>query len=342
MFIVVLAMNATVRTVSNNPSSPGQFIDVTAAIAGSSAGDTLYIQGSPTSYGNFTVNKKLVLIGAGYDVVGTDYNQPTTVGTVTYDTVFTDAISGGKIIGLLFTGSLTYTGTARGKIHNYVIERSCFSYYYTSVYVLGNNWTIKNCIIQGTIDIGNFSNCLISNNYLYNCAVYNSNQSSVIIQNNLFVNNTGTNEFSSVTSATLNNNIFYSNPVNGSTSCIFNNNISYNSVSQTIPPAGNSGTGNLTQVNPKFVSATIPIPSVSSIIPYWYNIKQYDWHLQASSPGHNAGLDGTDIGIYGGIYPMLNFTGMSKLPLVQNLILKNPVVQKDGTLNISVKAKKQQ
>jgi hypothetical protein len=39
---------------------------------------------------------------------------------------------------------------------------------------------------------------------------------------------------------------------------------------------------------------------------------------------------------------MLNFTGMSKLPLVQNLILKNPVVQKDGTLNISVKAKKQQ
>src|SRR5205814_159888 len=58
---------ATVTTVSNNANSPGQFTDLQAAIDAASNGDTLYVHGSPTTYGTITLNRSLTLIGTGYN-----------------------------------------------------------------------------------------------------------------------------------------------------------------------------------------------------------------------------------------------------------------------------------
>jgi hypothetical protein len=56
-----------VRTVSNNPDIPAQYNSLQATIDAASAGDTILVAGSASSYGNITIGKKLVVYGAGYN-----------------------------------------------------------------------------------------------------------------------------------------------------------------------------------------------------------------------------------------------------------------------------------
>jgi hypothetical protein len=57
---------ARVITVNNNAGSPSTFSSLQAAIATAATGDTIYVQGSATDYGNISITKRLVLLGAGY------------------------------------------------------------------------------------------------------------------------------------------------------------------------------------------------------------------------------------------------------------------------------------
>ena len=70
VFLIVLSTNATVWQVSNRVINgvtvDADFTTLQAAVDGASAGDTLYLMGSQTSYGNGVFNKKLVVIGPGY------------------------------------------------------------------------------------------------------------------------------------------------------------------------------------------------------------------------------------------------------------------------------------
>src|SRR5689334_2190928 len=72
---------ASVRTVSNNPTRPAQYTTFAAAQTASAAGDTIYIYGSPFTYPDFTVTKRLVLIGAGYSP-NNQFGQPTTITSI--------------------------------------------------------------------------------------------------------------------------------------------------------------------------------------------------------------------------------------------------------------------
>ena len=71
-----------------------------------------------------------------------------------------------------------------------------------------------------------------------------------------------------------------------------------------------------------------------------------DYHLSGGSPGKNMGTDGTDIGLYGGIYswPEGNLTPYiySPFPSVPQIIemnIENSAVPIDGTINVNLKAK---
>ncbi|HOK50653.1 MAG TPA: hypothetical protein PLD12_01805 [Bacteroidales bacterium] len=338
LFLFSVYVKGAVLTVSNNPSAPAQYSTVSAVITAASVGDTIYLLGSNSTYGDITIPKRLTIIGAGYDVLGTDYNLATTVGTVYLDSTLSGPIDGVKLIGLSIS-TIYYSSGDRGYIDNVAIKRCKINGY---IYVSGNYWNIINNIIGGTLDIGNYGNIFIANNVFYQSYLYYSNQSSVYVINNLFLYYTS-NQFSSVSNANVYNNIFYANSVAvyNSINNVFNNNISYNTSNYTLPPAGNSGTGNIQQTDPKFVSqATIPAPGSGTIA--MVNLKDYDWHLQATSPGKNAGSDGTDIGIYGGSYPWPGFTGMPNLPVIESFYIKNPVLHKDSTLKIYIKAKVQQ
>ena len=58
---------ATVRTVSNNPTTLAQFSTIQDAVNASSNGDTIYVHGSPTRYAGFTIqDKRLTVMGPGW------------------------------------------------------------------------------------------------------------------------------------------------------------------------------------------------------------------------------------------------------------------------------------
>ncbi len=62
-----------------------------------------------------------------------------------------------------------------------------------------------------------------------------------------------------------------------------------------------------------------------------------DYHLKSASLAIGAGLDGTDCGIYGGLYPFVD-NGRTWLPVITEVSVPALVNVKDG-LNVTVKAK---
>lgn len=330
---------AGIKTVSNNPSSPGQYTSLQAAVDAASLGDTLIIAGSTTNYGTVTIAKPLVLVGAGYN---NPYGSNTSIDYIYLNRIsqFLGA-SGTKIMGVVCTSYCFFNGNYTGgnastqNIDNVLIERCRLNALYFQGYYYHND-SIRNCLLNSssTITFGSstLTNVFIHNNIFDNSTITSSvatNLSSVFLRNNIFINRT-TATFSNVSYLIIENNIFYGAEPTGCSNCVFTKNISY--LAATLPPAGNIGSGNLNATNPLFVN----YPPSGGAFSY-----TYDFHLQAGSPGKNAGTDGTDIGIYGGMLPY-NVGANPHFPQMMELTLPSgSSVPAGGTLNVHFKARKQ-
>lgn len=90
IFFISVVANATVWRVNNRPGVDAHFTTLQAAIDGATAGDTLYVEGSTTSYGAGIFDKQLVVIGAGYWLAENDttqaYKENSQVGRLTFNT----------------------------------------------------------------------------------------------------------------------------------------------------------------------------------------------------------------------------------------------------------------
>ncbi|HXC04465.1 MAG TPA: hypothetical protein VNZ86_06910 [Bacteroidia bacterium] len=322
------AMNANVITCSNNAIAAGMYNTIQAACNAANAGDTVYVMGSPTDYGTVTIKTRITLIGAGYAVTGTQNNWGSEVDYIHLDSVaFGNPVSGTKIMGLYINSGVDNSGSA-GTINNVDIER-CFGNGW--FYVEGTGWTIRNCVSYG-VQVQNYNYCYIQNNFIGN--IQYSNKTTVVIDHNTFNNSSGC--FYSMSNALIANNIFYySSPLANVTSCTFSNNITTNSSAQVLPPAGNTGSGNFNNTPPGWTDGTIPTTTIS-LSTEWI----YSWKLGTSAPAHNSGTDGTDLGAYGGTYPMPNLTGATRIPQMQALNVSG-VVPAGGNLNVNFKARKQ-
>jgi hypothetical protein len=331
---------AGIKTVSNNPSSPGQYTSLQTAIDAASLGDTLMIAGSTTSYGAVTIAKPLVLVGAGYN---NPYGNNTLLTSIDLTRTSSSlGASGTKIMGIYFTSAVYFYGSYSGGngstqvIDNVLIERCRFVnawvYFYNNSY---HNDTIRNCLLSGnslyfTSGAG-FTNVIIHNNIFDNPQIssYSANNlSTVCFRNNLLINKS-TAVFANVNSMIIENNIFYGCEPTGCTNAAFTKNITY--LCAAVPGAGNIGSGNIA-ANPLFVT----YPPSGGAFSY-----SYDFHLQAGSPGKNAGTDLTDIGIYGGMLPY-NVGANPHFPQMMELTLPSgSSVPAGGTLNVHFKARKQ-
>lgn len=325
-----ISANATIRTVSNATVSAGQYTTVQAAVDASVVGDTIYIHGSQTSYGDVTLNKRLVLIGAGHNLTGTQYNFPTKLRFIYLSRGNSTTLpTGSTIKGIEF--SSIYSSGGSLPVNNITLERN----YMSSITIYGSGWIIRNNFVND-FDINDFKNTIISNNVI-SSYIYDSNQPSVIITNNIFLNGA---YLSGVSYATVTNNIFI-NPgfANFSgTQNTWNKNIMiYADPANyaTFPPANNTGVGNLNTIDNQFTT-TIPL-NISLA-----DATKQDWILAATSIGSKYGTDGTDVGIYGGSYPMPNTTGATTIPQITSMDLQNSVIPQNGTLTIELKARGQQ
>jgi len=338
LFVFLLSIislsQATIINVDNSANRPsGYQKNLQAAVSNATAGDTIYVYPSNTSYGTINIKKKLHLFGFGYDG---STGSVTKVDYLYLDTATTPSSnpSGTTIQGFTFAYNLN---CSKPNITDIVVAGNYFNYYYSSIVLKTNcsGWLITNNFIYGEINLQNNTSIIISNNVFKGNSngIENSNSATVVISNNLFMQ---WQYFYEVDNATIANNIFICNgnsyTGNRMANNIFSNNISYCSSASntyTLPPLGNTGSGNKQNQDPAFVTGTINST---------YDIS-LDYHLQSTSPAKNAGTDGTDIGQYGGNSPFVWGDALT-IPKVTQMIIKNPIINQGTNINVNVKAKK--
>jgi hypothetical protein len=337
---------AGVLTVSNNSNSPGQYTSLQTAIDAAAIGDTIMVAGSATSYGNISIGKKLMLVGAGYH---NPYGNSTTIGNIElYRTNLYIAASGSKLIGLIFNQASMYGNFNGGSgsnqiISGVVIERCWFNivrFFSWSDWSTCKNDTIRNCFINNRIGDGyqiSLEDIYIHNNVFNGGGVVfnygNISINSIYIRNNIFLARNNNCFQGYCQNMIIENNIFYAASPQGASNSVYTKNLTFMCLDNAIPGAGNFGSGNIINQNPLFVN----YPLAGGVGFDW----SYDFHLQPNSPAKNAGTDGTDLGIYGGWAPF-EVGANPYFPQMMELTLPNgSSVPAGGTLNVHFKARKQ-
>lgn len=322
--------HSTVYTVNNNIPSPGQYTSVNTAIAAASAGDTIYINGSPYNYNSFTISKKLTIIGTGWEP-RTSNGTFSLVDNINFSGGA--AATGSVIMGLdlnqininqILTGLLIARNKIRSRvtwdsdIKDLTIEGNWFSRGGTSncIETGGSSFTVYNLYVRNNIIDGSL--------YIY--SYYG--MGNIYLNNNLFIGNGSKTAFYNVTSVTLANNIFYgrdgASGISGST---IKNNITYGNSDNSLLASGNTLINNQINVDPLFVNATIGSYTVSQ-----------DYQLQGTSTAINAGTDGLDIGLSGGegYFETHGVPGIPQMNSLQLLSPANGQVNPGGTIQVKI------
>jgi hypothetical protein len=290
-FLLAFSMaNATVLTVNNNNPSPGQYTNFLSAYIAANIDDTLYLNGSPNSYGYQSIDKRITIIGSGF----APYKQLPLTSKIDKFTFYTGS-ENTKIIGLIILNTIEFPSWAYATNINFencswqshsfpafdlkadvkVNLRGCLierDYLASEIQSRDFELNMENCVLECKLGnsyvylTGLISNCLFMGN---GSNTFCENASNLIIQNSIFLGvSPQITSYNYQTTA-------YNNLVYGAQNNNFNTTISLGNVN----------------ADPLFVSAFGLF--------YGYNPGN-DYHLLSSSPGHLAGIDGTDIGLYGG------------------------------------------
>jgi hypothetical protein len=356
--LAICRVQATVRTVSNFPATLAQFSTIQAAVDASSAGDTVYVHGSPSQYASFDlINKRLVVIGPGWSpskqlpfdaVINTD------IATTGVDITGT-ASSGSVIHGLTFTGG---TGI---RINTSAINNLQFIRIHTascpvifSGSVASGTWTgylFEGCMFNNgqvrsdNSTVHNFSNFLFQNNIFFEngCCVGGNitgftNTSSILFDHNLWYGpGSGSRDCfaNNCRFLTLTNNIFVRrNAATQNSSSTFNNNITFNTANNTPWLSNgnvNSG-GNVDNQDPQMVAqAAVNAGSLNGTADYTI----------AAGPANNAASDGKDMGLLYDVTGSLNWDNSrnSRLPRIFSMNVVTPTVPAGGNVTINVEAR---
>lgn len=277
---VALQSNGTTTIFSS--SSP--FVDAyTAAVSG----DTIYLPGGNIPF-PATIDKGLTIFGAGH------YPSAT---LATNNTVLNGniAINGNAdnlhLEGIEFTGSITFNTNI--KADNVVIKRCKvlhITYNGTGTTPCKNN-TISENVILGNITLTNAYSCLVSNNII-NATIING--SNIGISNNILLFNDWGYLFNNVDNSNISNNIIFQKAeASYVTPYCDLSTFSYNIFALT-PTIGN----NTFEANNWYgiVMSTVFVNQTGNGFDY-----THDYHL--ASPTTYVDAVGTQIGIYGGIFP---------------------------------------
>ncbi|TVP49637.1 MAG: hypothetical protein EA341_08935 [Mongoliibacter sp.] len=321
--MAVYNVQAAVITVSNRPGDIANFTSISDAINAAADGDIIYVSGSATSYGSFTLAKRLTLVGSGHNP-DNDNGLVSQLGSVTLVT----GSSGSEIIGFRIAG-ISWSNPS-DVINNINLQRNNIG----SIAINGNSkeWIIQENIINSISSSSGITfeeNLIIRNNIITSSI---SNLRYSLFTNNVFTA-TFAGAFSTIQFNSFSNNIFFQNDLNSDftnariQNCTFNNNIFFGSSNPTSLPTinGNSGQDNIF-ANPQFVN----VPNNT----FDYN---QDFNLQGSSPGINAGTDNTDIGLFGGAG--YTVSGTPAIPEVTLFNILNPIVPQNGNLNVRIEGK---
>lgn len=345
---------ATQRTVDNSPNSPGQFTSLQDAINACNPGlprDTLLITGTNISYGTVTVDRPLVLIGAGYNP-----NNPETIvdqiNLRTSNVVLTglhcgikfelDNAPGDSIANVTISrcrigspGNLAFVGSTQngaGRLANIKIVNNVISSTYGYMF---NGCDAGPYMRFDSLQFAN--NISVRFGFNSGCLPQFQGTETFIIDHNLFIGPSGTGIFTTQfgtsawnnSSAVLSNNIFHLQDAGGLQGCgqctWFNNITCCTGPNDSIPgtPGGNA---NQWGVNPDLVA---------------YPGGGFDWShdysLGSGSPAIGTGTFGTDVGPFDGPYPF-NLGAPPSGPYIEYFNVDGSAIEINGDVIINFKA----
>lgn len=331
----IIPSRATQLTLSNDVGGTAQYTTIQAAIQAAQLNDTILVQGSPISYGDFDLNKAVSIIGPGH--------HPTALGaySAVFGTCYTyQSSSGARLIGLDLATCRQALQDPTQLLDNFII-RNC------RLNTLSFYMLTSNCIVEGnflgTVEMNSVIGCemIYRNNVFLNVnqspypQISNVNSAVIFDHNNFMSINSGCYPFENVRQATISNNIFQF--LNLSTSgamsnSFYNCNVMNNAAfacNDNLPGANNAGSGNLNGTYPDFVN----YPGTPAAFNW-----SFDLHLQANSPLLGAATDGTQIGIYGGNFIFHASGEPIGMPSMNSLNISNVAVPVNGMLNVNFTA----
>jgi hypothetical protein len=343
--------NATVYTVSNVPNSIGQYNTITAAMLAATAGDTIYVNPSNVSYGAVTINKAVVLIGAGAWPEGQS-GQRSTVSSVSLVALGNGATfkgfelsswsTSGVITNFTFEfNRLTSTISFGGATSNVIIRNNMFSVGSTAM--ISSSQVCTNILISNNI----FRNTAATGNIL---TLSNTSNNGNLFSNNIIHSTVSTgNPLRGASNFTVINNIIHGGASTVAADAIQNCNISHNLFFGNYSQAGvfaitSNGANNLfgTSFDPVFTE----ISQINNLWAYAPTAPFTDLSLPINSPAIGSGTGGSDMGIYTGSSPWMDnpagaartYYPGARIPEIYEFVSPG-VAAPNSTMQIQIKAR---
>ncbi|RYD91183.1 MAG: hypothetical protein EOP54_22840 [Sphingobacteriales bacterium] len=325
--------HAKIWRINNNAGVLADFsnFDFAANSPNVAAGDTLYFEPSANAYttGNFSLTKRLVIIGPGYFLDPTNTSTPGNAGlqVSTEESEITffrigAAASGSKFMGVTLAGAV-YINNA----NNISFEKVRFpaGVYFESG--TNDSFSFRKCFFQNGAAISNSGNAIVSKFVCENNIFYGASQvnlpgltgSGNILRNNSMLNTYGF----ILTNTYVANNIFGIGGECNFTNCTIKNNLFQ--VNQTLP---GTATGNQVNVNMANVYIGGTTGSFDSRM-----------RLKAGSPAIAAGLTigavvTPDCGAYGATDPY-KLSGIPNIPSIYTLTAPISIPSGTATMNVT-------
>ncbi|MCF8357114.1 MAG: hypothetical protein K9H26_00040 [Prolixibacteraceae bacterium] len=302
---------------------------LSGAMAAAQPGDFVYIPGGSFNMDSVKVDVELHLVGVGHNpsaTVATGRSQIT--GTIYLLT----GCDNTTIEGLYLTGDIIVGSSSTNQfVNNILVSRCSFSNLKLSYNGSGNNeissgFIFRENIIWGNLYGGNVDNVIIENSFLCK-QIYHfygttfSNNIFFYFYNSTLYSNYA---FQNCDYCTFNSNIFcgFLKEYNSSNFSFFNN--VYPGIS----------IGGIKEDNVDLQTSELDNNHNPIFMDYPGRFFRYNanYHVQDTSVCKNAGLDGSDMGVYGGDYPFKD-SGLPMHPWVMSKSIA-PATDADGKLKV--------
>ena len=303
--------------VNNDPAADADYTTLQAANDNANDGDTVYIEGSTTSYEGADISRKLTIIGPGYWLNENDSTQANGLEVIFNGNInFNTGSAGSSISGI--TGFYIYLDA-----NNITVSRCNLSYISLNSGSDVENILISQNYLNYIMSYGKISNSVISNNII-NHQIYAGTPSGALQISNNIITAQGTAPY----------------PINVYSSTITNNITCYSS-GQIAVNTGNTITNNILAAPGTDANGNkYNIVMANVFVDYSGSLNYSDdgkWKLKAGSPAIGAGVGGVDCGVFGGVAPYV-LSGMPALPHIYEVTIP-ATASSDQGLSCTLKVK---
>lgn len=297
--------------------------------------DIIYVPAGSYDVSNLVINKRVHIIGAGYNYVANGADGTTNwYGSISIES----GADGGSLQGIYLLGNIHFGKTSASPVNNYTISRCTFNEFYSGPdYNSHNNYSnllIAECIVKGRdgINLGYSRNAIIRKCIFY--STYFLEVADGVNVENCIIAGTGSGAGSglwNVKNSILRNNIIVRkiSPVNPSHNEFINNIYCFE---EGIPTNG------VTRMEGNVYMA------LESVFVNYDNtdidFATHNFHLKQEAINKITGTDGTQVGIYGTSDPFKDY-GIPVNPHIKKAKV-NPMTTPDGKLRIEFEVEAQQ